>query len=216
MSGEIEVTYRLDPADWQALVLKLNELAGNKTRTYIARALNKTAVSARVKLGNKAQASYTVKTGGFKQDMQIDKANEGNLVATIRSHGDTLDVPKFHWSSGGKSGVKIDVVRSGLKPLTLNGNKAFVRKIGKTKYDKKTKRSEKVMRKNRSTGEMEQATANLVFARVGKSRLPIWKMKSKSVPYMIGSDNRVYGPLKPKIQSDLKKYMNQQIAMLLG
>lgn len=186
--GQINVTYGLDPADWSALVLKLNELAGNKTRTYIARALNKTATSARVKLGNRAQASYTVKSGGFKKDMQIERANAGNLVATIKSHGDTLNVPRFKWSHP-KSGVKIDVVRSGLKPMGKYGNTAF---YGKGKLN------------------------GQVFVRKGKDRHPIEKLKSKSVPYMIGSENRVYGPLKSEIQSDLNKYMNQQIKLLLG
>ncbi len=212
----ITFSWELDESDFAALTAKLRELAGTKANTYIARALNKTATSARVKLGDKAQASYTVKSGGFKKDMQIDKASGGNLVATIRSYGDTLDVPKFKWSPGGKSGVKIDVVRSSLKSIKLNGNKSFVMKVGRVERDKKTGEKRKVMRKNRTTGQEEQAMTNLVFARVGKSRLPIWKMKSKSVPYMLGSENRVWGPTKPQIESDLQKYMKQQIAALLG
>lgn len=216
MSQTITFSYELDQGDFAAITAKLRELAGNKANTYIARALNKTATSARVKLGNKAQASYTVKSGGFKEDMQIDKATAGNLVATIRSYGDTLDVPKFSWSPGGKSGVKIDVVRSGLKNITLNGNKSFVMKVGRVERDKKTGKKIPKMRKNRVTGEKTQVMANLVFARVGKSRLPIWKMKSKSVPYMLGSENRVWGPTRPQIESDLKKYMQQQIKALVG
>ena len=58
--------------------------------------------------------------------------------------------------------------------------------------------------------------ANLVFARVGRDRLPIIKIKSKSVPYMLGSENRVWGPTKPEIESALKKYMQQQIKALVG
>lgn len=188
MSQEITFHYELDQGDFATLTMKLRELAGNKTNTYIARALNKTATSARVKLGNKARASYTVKKGGFNKDMQIDKASAGNLVAVIHSEGSTLDVPKFKWSHP-KSGVKIDVVRSGLKPMGKYGNKAFYG-LG------------------RLNGQ--------VYVRKGRDRHPIEKLKSKSVPYMLGSDNRVWGPTSPQIESDLKKYMEQQIKALLG
>ena len=188
MSQAITFSYELDNGDFSVLTAKLRELAGNKANTYIARALNKTATSARVKLGNKAQASYTVKSGGFKKDMQIDKATAGNLVAVIHSEGNTLDVPKFKWSHPA-SGVKIDVVRSGLKPMGKYGNTAF---YGKGKLN------------------------GQVYVRKGKARFPLEKLKSKSVPYMIGSDNRVWGPTSPQIESDLKKFMEQQIKALIG
>lgn len=184
----ITFSWELDNGDFATLTAKLQELAGSKANMYIARALNKTATSARVKLGNKVRASYTVKSGGFKKDMQIDKATAGNLVAIIHSDGNTLDVPKFKWSHP-QSGVKIDVVRSGLKPMRKYGNTAF---YGRGKLN------------------------GQVYVRKGKARFPLEKLKSKSVPYMIGSDNRVWGPTRPEIESDLQKYMKQQIAALLG
>lgn len=188
MSGQvINFTYKVDEGDLSKITQKLNDLAGDKAKTYMARALNKTATSARVKLAGKAQESYTVKTGGFKKDMQINNASAGNLVAVIHSDGNTLDVKKFHYSTP-KSGVKIDVVRSGLKHIRKYGNMAF---IGKGKAN------------------------NQVYVRRGSSRLPIEKIKSKSVPYMIGSENRVWGPMRPQIGADLQKYMNQQIALLM-
>lgn len=185
MSQAIEFHYELDQGDFAAITAKLRELAGNKANTYIARALNKTATSARVKLGNKAQASYTVKSGGFKKDMKIDKASAGNLVAVIRSNGDTLSVTKFRWSKGGKSGAKVDVVHGGLKHLGPEKRRAF-------------------------------AYNGAVFVRTGSERVPIEKKKSKSVPYMIGSENRVWGPMRPQVGSDLEKFMRQQIATLIG
>lgn len=201
MSNGVTITFEANKTQLADITARLNEIAGGKARIYIARALNKTATSARVKLAQKAQESYTVKSGGFKKDMQIKRASAGTLVATIESHGDTLHVNKFKWSSnGGSHGVKIDVVRSGLKEMYLNGNKAFV---------------VKQLRKSRARGG-KGGYANLVFARPGRSRLPIYIMKSKSVPYMLGSENRVYGHLQPQIQSDLAKYINQQIKALLG
>lgn len=196
----IDFYFELDEGEYAKLTQKLRELAGNKAGTYVARALNKTATSARVKLAGKAQESYTVKTGGFRKDMQITKASAGNLTAYIGSQGGTLNVHYFKWSkNGGSHGVKIDVVRSGLKEMHLNGNKAFV---------------VQQLRRSRALGG-KGGVANLVFARPGKERTPIYIMKSKSVPYMLGNDQRVWSPTRPQIESDLKKYVEQQIALLL-
>lgn len=183
----IEFEFELDEGDLAKITQKLRELAGDKARTYIARALNKTATSARVKLAQKAQESYTVKSGGFKKDMSIAKAYAGNLVAVISSHGNTLDVPKFKWSHP-KSGVRIDVVKTGLKTMGKYGNTAFY-----------------------GLGSLN----GMAYVRKGRSRYPIEKLKSKSVPYMIGSDNRVWGPTRPQIEADLIRYMNQQLKLLV-
>ena len=66
-----------------------------KAPTVISRALNKVAVTARVDLANKAQATYTVKSGGFKKDMTIRKASAGRLEAVIHSQGKPLSITKF-------------------------------------------------------------------------------------------------------------------------
>lgn len=184
MNQSIKFSYELEQGSYAALTAKLRELAGTKANTYIARALNKTATTARVKLATKAQSSYTVKSAGFKQNMQIQKASAGNLVAEIHSDGETLSATKFKWSQS-KAGAKIDVVKSGLKHLGPAGRRAF-------SYN------------------------GAIFVRTSSARLPIEKKKSKSVPYMIGSDNRVWGPMRPQIGSDLEKYMKQQIKYLIG
>lgn len=201
MSGQaIDFEFKLDEGEFAKLKQKLNELSGGQANKYIARALNKTVTSARVKLAGKAQESYTVKSGGFKKDARIKNATAGHLVAYINSEGSTLNVHYFKWSrNGGSHGVKIDVVRSGLKEMHLNGNKAFV---------------VQQLRRSRAQGG-KGGVANLVFARPGKERTPIYIMKSKSVPYMLGNDQRVWSPTRPQIESDLRKYMEQQIAFLL-
>lgn len=208
--GQVNVTYKLDPAEWQALVLKLNELAGPKARTHIARALNKTAVSARLKLGRKAQESYTVKMGGFRKDMQIEKATSGNLVATIQSHGKPLSIPKFKYTFSRPNPTKVDIVKSGLKPLSKYGNKSFLGegRIAGNVY----------VRTDKPAKRYKGMPVSRYKARTGRTvkREGLEKLMGKSVPYMLGSDNRVYGPLRPQIQADLSKFMNQQIKMLLG
>lgn len=193
-------TYELEKATWESLCRRLEQIAGSKARVYIARALNKTATTTRVRMISKMQAAYTVKTGGARSDLRLSPANAGNLVAIMRSNGTTLHVNKFHWSTnGGSHGVRIDVVRSGLKEMHHNGNKAFVYRQA---------------RRSKADGG-KGGYSNLVFAREGSARLPIAILKSKSVPYMFGS-HRVWTPMTPQVQSDLEHYMLQQIEMLLG
>mgnify|MGYP004501376547 CR=1 FL=1 len=55
-----------------------------------------------------------------------------------------------------------------------------------------------------------------IFQRRSAARLPIKVLSSNSIPKMIGSEKRVYGIVKPNIESDLRKYMEAQIKMLVG
>ena len=55
-----------------------------------------------------------------------------------------------------------------------------------------------------------------IFQRRSAARLPIKVLSSNSIPKMIGSEKRVYGIVKPNIESDLRKYMEAQIKLLVG
>ena len=177
------ITYQVDQASLQRVQRKLGTMQ-SKAPIVISRALNKTAVSARQRLATRAQAAYTVKSGGFKKDMQIKKASSGNLVAEIRSQGRPLKITKFKYSAP-QSGAKADITKSGLKALVMGNIKAFKR-----------------------NGQ--------IFQRRSAARLPIKVLSSNSSPKMIGSEKRVYGIVKPNIESDLRKYMEAQIKLLVG
>lgn len=182
----MSVTYEVDRATLQEVEARLGALK-SKAPTVISRALNKTATSARVDLAARAQAAYTVKSGGFKKDMEIKKATRGNLVATIKSQGKPLSIVKFHTTAAKKAGAKANIVNGGgLKPLIRDGIKAFKGPNGH------------------------------IYQRRGKPRLPIKRLSSNSIPKMIGSEEHVYGVVRPKIESDLQHYMDQQIEMLVG
>lgn len=212
MNQSIKFSYELEQGSYAALTAKLRELAGTKANIYIARALNKTATTARQKLAQKAKEAYTVKSRGFKSDMQIKKANAGNLVAEINSTGFPLSMKDFKHSFSRPNPTMADIVKSGLKSVYKYGNKAFVGsgdlnghvyvRTGKAAKRYKGQKSD-VYRSKRGRG-------------VPKSREGLEKLFSKSVPYMIGSDNRVWGPMRPQIGSDLEKYMKQQIKFLIG
>lgn len=153
---------------------KLGEMS-RKAPTVISRALNKVAVTARVDLANKAQATYTVKSGGFKKDMTIRKASAGRLEAVIHSQGKPLSITKFHTTAPKKTGAKANIIKGGgLKQLIYGNIKAFKGPNGQ------------------------------IYQRRSTARLPIKKLSSNSIPKMIGNEEKVYGVVKPSIDRNLQ------------
>lgn len=181
------VTIRVDQGDLNRLTKALNGMTSNAPK-YIARALNKTATTVRKDLIKEIQKTYTSKYGAAKGQMTIRKASAGRLVAIIVVSGDTIDITGFKTSKGGKrQGAKAQVLRAGaLKPVTLNGNKAFF---------------------NGGDGKMH--------VRVGAARGPAPRVKGPSVPGMVRG-KRVYPQVEAQGKEHLHHYMEQQIDMLIA
>lgn len=184
------ITYEIDQAQLRAVQERLGSMR-SKAPLVISRALNKTATTARVDLARRAQEAYTIKSGGFKKEMTIQKANRGNLVAVIHSSGRPITSIRFKYSKNaqGKGGraARLNVVKgNGLKPLDKGGIKAFIGPNGH------------------------------IFQREGAARKPIKRISSNSIPKMIGSERHVYGIERPHINQNLNKYMEQQIALIVG
>ena len=181
------IEYQVDEQMLEEVQAKLGEMS-RKAPTVISKALNKAAVTARVDLANKAQATYTVKSGGFKKDMTIRKASAGRLEAVIHSQGKPLTIDKFHTTFAKKSGAKANIIKGGgLKQLIKGNIKAF-----------------------KGTGKLN----GKIYQRVGTERKPLKKLKSNSIPKMIGNEQRVYGIVKPSIDRNLQHYVEQQIELL--
>lgn len=181
------IEYQVDEQMLEEVQAKLGEMS-RKAPTVISRALNKVAVTARVDLANKAQATYTIKTGGFKKDMTIRKASAGRLEAVIHSEGRPIDIDRFHTTAAKKSGAKANIIKGGgLKQLIKGNIKAF-----------------------RGKGDLH----GKIYQRLGKERNPIKKLRSNSIPKMIGNEQRVYGVVKPSIDRNLQHYVEQQIELL--
>lgn len=178
------IEYQVDEQMLEEVQAKLGAMKA-KAPTVISRALNKTATTARVDLASKAQATYTVKSGGFKKDMTIKKASAGRLEAVIHSEGRPLDIDRFHITAPKKTGAKANIIKGGgLKQLIYGNIKAFKGPNGK------------------------------IYQRVGTERKPLKKLKSNSIPKMIGNEQRVYGVVKPSIDRNLQHYVEQQIELL--
>lgn len=87
-----------------------------------------------------------------------------------------------------KAGAKANIIKgNGLKQLIKGNIKAF-----------------------KGKGDLH----GKIYQRVGKERKPIKKLKSNSIPKMIGNEEKVYGVVKPSIDRNLQHYVEQQIELL--
>lgn len=181
------IAVEVDKEDLRKVQTALGKV-GKDAPKVICRAINKTASKSKASLAEKARSVYTVKSGKFKSNMNIKKATYSRLEAEVLAHGKPLSITAFK-TTAPKSGAKANIVKgNGLKVLDLGGIKAF-----------------------KSKGKLN----GQIYQRRGKSRFPIKKLSSNSVPIMIGNE-KVYGQIKPQIESDLQKNIEAQIKFLLS
>lgn len=179
--------YEVDKEQLDAAVRKLFFVKDGAPRA-ISRALNKTAVSARKHLSDGIKAMYTSKVSGVKSAMKIKRASMGSLVAEINASGSPLNISLFHTGKNTKNkAAKVEILRgNGLRPIGINGNKAY------------------------KNGE--------IYARTTAARGPNLQFKGPSVPKMILNDSSggAFERVDPMIKSDLSRYMEAQIALLVN
>ena len=92
MAGE--VSFELDQITVANIEARLGALR-TKAPTALKNAINATAKDARTDLWAKANATYTIKKGGFNKDMKLKPANTGNLEAVLLTRGAPLEMIKF-------------------------------------------------------------------------------------------------------------------------
>lgn len=180
------ITIKVDQGQLNRVYRELGKISSQAPR-YIARALNKTAVTFRKEMIQGIQKTYIMKYGNVKGQMKIHKANAGNLVAIIEVNGDVIPITKFKATKGAKkTGAKAQVLRGGgLKPVIVNGIKSYM------------------------------GTDNNVHHRTSSARGPVPSVMGPSVPGMVNSD-RWYPEVEARGSVHLYNYMQQQIAMLVG
>jgi len=176
-------------------------------------AVNDTARKARSRLAKEAQKTYTVKTAGFNRVMTIKSATNSKPVAVIYARGKKIPMGKFSYRRGtlgperyfnptlhryqiGKGGTSASgklLKSSGFKTSRTARLKWFVAKMG-SGHTGIFQRNEGVKRGQK--GEVSE------------------KMGA-SIPEMIGNEKRVYGIVKPYIQSDLKAAVSRHVSRAL-
>lgn len=187
------ITYEVNKADLRYVQKKLGNL-GNKAPRVIAKAINYTAVDAVRRLARGAQSTYTVKVVGFKQNMPIDKATPGNLVATINSKDKPISLAKFtHRAGSKKKGGK----GATAQVLTAGSLKEIVNSSGVKAFKKK----------------------GYILQRETAKSYPLRVAQSNSVPKMIekvykgerGADTAI----RQTINDQLHKHISQEVAKLI-
>lgn len=157
----------------------------SESRRVLKNAVNATARDAKKDLAKKAQETYAVKQGRFTKAMKTQNATLSDPTATINVTGEQMELKDFKVSPATyKTGPdKPDILKakvllsSSLKGLMKSDNKAFLVKF--------------------RNGHVS------VAQRYYKSRYPIKKLLSNSIPTMIGSKERVFGVLEPEIYDTL-------------
>ena len=164
-------------------------------RPAIAHAVNKTLDSTVTQVKKEVAAEYTVKQKDISKAITRKRASVSNLTGAAIAEGGQVALYKFKHTPNEppprqryKQPVKSQVKKNGSKKVVKhNGNKAFIQ----TTHGN-----------------------NMIFAREGKSRLPIKKLFAISVPQMITDKNDSKGSIqriKARTEEMLEKKIEQEI-----
>jgi len=191
MADDGMLTFELDEITVRDIEFRLGALRA-KAPTALKNAINATAKDARTDLWAKANATYTIKKGGFNKDMKLTPANVGNLEAVLLTRGAPIEMIKFRVTDR-KGTPRVEILRGQVKSM---GDRSFVNNVAK---------------KGTHT---HVAVAKYIGGKDG--RLKIQKKFSVSSPIMIGNERRVYGIVEPKIIENLQNNVDKQVNKILG
>ena len=167
-------------------------------------ALNRTIDFAITTAGREVSKLYAIKQKEVKESFKsgIKKPTKTNLEASITSTGHTLSIAHFPHNPDNpllakmlairyqKTQIKVKIMKSKGFKIINNNPKPFIASTGTTSADK---------------------TQYNVFARVGKSRLPIMPIKTLSIPQMI-TNNEVGEKISKLTSEKLNERLEHEIS----
>lgn len=157
----------------------------NGSTRVIKNALNKAVEIARDDIVKKVQETYTVNPkSAITKTIEIKKANNKDLTASITSRGTAVPLIKFN-------------VRPS-KPQYKGKNRSILYAEVKRGEGGIIKRA--FVTRGRKTGNLG------VFERVGTSRYPIYQKYGPSIPTMVGARN-----IRLHVETNARKILNQLI-----
>jgi hypothetical protein len=191
MADDGMLRFELDEITVRDIEFRLGVLRA-KAPTALKNAINATAKDARTDLWAKANATYTIKKGGFNKDMKLTPANVGSLEAVLLTRGAPIEMIKFRVTDR-KGTPRVEILRGQVKSM---GDRSFVNNVAK---------------KGTHT---HVAVAKYIGGK--DSRLKIQKKFSVSSPIMIGNERKVYGIVEPNIIKNLQNNVDKQVNKILG
>lgn len=197
MSGT-EAMIRIDvEGELEKIIQRLNSLPDQIAAPNILKnAINSTARKVRKQLVKDAKGEYAIKdTKALKDESQggpkVMTATTANMSAAIRSRGPMQDIMAFMTRPNTKTGAAAAQVLAsgGMKPLEMGDLKAFVTKF--------------------ASGHVA------IVQRKGAERLPVKKLLSPAVPFMLGNET-VRGKAEALAYETLQDEIDKRIQKVLG
>lgn len=184
-------------AELQKIIQHLNSLPDQIAAPNILKnAINSTARKVRKQLVKDAKGQYAIKDTKTLKDESLGgpkvlTATTTNMSAVIQSRGPMQDIMAFMTRPNTKSGAAAAQVlaSSSMKPLEMDGLKAFVTKF--------------------ASGHVA------IVQRKGADRLPIKKLLSPAVPFMLGNET-VREKAEALAYETLQGEIDKQIQKVLG
>lgn len=175
---------------------RVNELIGEfagiegKVPVALSRAINRSTSAAKTEAVRQVRSEYTARAGTINETIKVTRANTNNLSAKIESRGSSLRMKEFRVnpkkpSPRRRSPITVEVRRGSKK--TING--AFVQRMP-----------------NGSVG---------VYARTGRSRLPIRQLFGPAVPVMLNNDD-VVAAVQSRAEQVLEQRIGHELNRVLG
>lgn len=197
MSGT-EAMIRIDvEGELEKIIQQLNSLPDQIAAPNILKnAINSTARKVRKQLVKDAKGEYAIKdTTILKDESQgapkVLTATTANMSAAVRSRGPMQDIMAFMTRPNTKTGAAAAQVLAsgGMKPLEMGGLKAFVTKF--------------------ASGHVA------IVQRKGADRLPVKKLLSPAVPFMLGNET-VREKAETLAYETLQSEIDKRIQKVLG
>lgn len=197
MSGT-EAMIRIDvEGELQKIIQQLNSLPDQIAAPNILKnAINSTARKVRKQLVKDAKGEYAIKDATILKDEsqgapKVLTATTANMSAAIRSRGPMQDIMAFMTRPNTKTGAAAAQVLAsgGMKPLEMGGLKAFVTKF--------------------ASGHVA------IVQRKGADRLPVKKLLSPAVPFMLGNET-VREKAETLAYETLQSEIDKRIQKVLG
>lgn len=198
------IEFEADSTQLQRIEFKLKNMK-NKAPQVLKSAVNATAKAAKKDLANKAKETYAVKSPRFQKAIDMKNATTAKPAAILFITGEANTLSDFKYKkNSGAAGAKGKLYKSGsLKSLNAGRLKAFITKF---------KSGHVAVVRRDPPNKYKDIEARKKIGDTTKLK----EFFSPSIPRMIGNEAKVYGIIKPNIQSNLQRNIQKQIDKILG
>ena len=202
----------IEPINLEQVERRLGAMKA-KAPKVLKLAVNDTARKARSRLAKEAQKTYTVKAAGFNRVMGIKLATNSKPVAVVYARDKKIPMGKFSFRRGTLGPGRYYNPTLQRYQIGKGGTSASGKLLKSSGFkSSKTAKLKWFVAKMRSghTGVFQR---NEGMKRGQKGEIS--EIMGASIPEMLGNEKRVYGIVKPYIQSDLKTAVNRHVLRAL-